>query len=60
MARLTGTAFPGRSLYCTAPLQATVCSGARWWQVRFQDKWLTTAIAHRTLIEGDVSSRGRK
>ena len=33
---------------------------ARGWQVRFQDERLTTSLAHRTLIEGDVNRRGRK
>ena len=32
----------------------------RGWQVRFQDERLTTSLAHRTLIEGAVSRRGRK
>ena len=32
----------------------------RGWQVRFQDERLTTSLAHRTLIEGDVSRKGRK
>ena len=32
----------------------------RGWQVRFQDERLTTSIAHRTLIEGDMSRQKRK
>lgn len=33
---------------------------ARGWQVRYQDERLTTAQAHRTLIEGDVKRAQRK
>ena len=33
---------------------------ARGWQVRYQDERLTTAQAHRTLIEGDVRREKRK
>ena len=32
----------------------------RGWQVRFQDERLTTNLAHRTLIEGDMSREKRK
>jgi len=33
---------------------------ARGWQVRFQDERLTTSLAQRTLIEGDLSRRKRR